>query len=271
MSEKLPFFRRFDITLDQKEVIEKFINRVYSALFAELRYPRLTWHLTKIRKIGEKVGIMVKGIEDIYHLIGQDFIKCIGAIEALYEDAVEQETGDIRSIRFIDRKLDSIFHESEGDLGIKWRDGQFWRTGAKLLDEGVVNENLKWLLDKGYKNIYKPFEKALAHYGESIEYPEKLHDVVTDMYEAIEATAKGVCENDRELSANAEKFISILNLSEQHKEMLKAYIKYANRLARHAQRPTEKRRAVSNAEAENFIYLTGIFIRFAIQKLEEQG
>lgn len=101
--------------------------------------------------------------------------------------------------------------------------------------------------------------------------PQKLRDVITNMYEALEATAKIVNNNDKDLSANAEKFIANLKLSDQHKEMLKAYINYANKIARHAQSPKSKRIEVSNSEAENFIYLTGIYIRFVIQKLGEQG
>jgi hypothetical protein len=45
--------------------------------------------------------------------------------------------------------------------------------------------------------------------------------------------------------------------------LLKEYIEYANNF-RHALKEGEKRPAVSVAEVESFVYLTGIFIRLAI-------
>ncbi|MBA7594812.1 MAG: hypothetical protein GH143_04500 [Calditrichaeota bacterium] len=277
MSEKLPFYQRFDIILNQDEAREKFVNRAYHAFFADLCPAKYSWCLDKIRSIGAKLGTSDKLTYNARDLIGMDFGNCLSAIEALYADAKDQvskgdiDKSDIDTQHYIERKLKEIFHESEHDIGIEWRAGQFWRTGAKILDEKLVNKNLKWLLDKGHTNIYEPFDKALLHYSESIKHPEKLRDVITDMYEALEATAIIVNNNDKDLSANAEKFIANLKLSGQHKEMLKAYIDYANKIARHAQSPKSKRIEVSNSEAENFIYLTGIFIRFAIQKLDEQG
>lgn len=130
---------------------------------------------------------------------------------------------------------------------------------------------MKWLHDKGHVNIYEPFDKALVDYSESISRPEKLRDVVTDMYEALEATAKVVIGKDRTFTANRELFISKLGLGDHHKNMLKAYDNYASELFRHAQDPSKPRAEITTSEAEDFIYLTGIYTRFAIQKLEEQG
>ncbi len=269
MSDIEPFYRRFDINLDQEAVVEKFINRLYSGIFDELIPVSQTWQLGKLRSIGSKLGIMVNRVQGIASMIERDLHKCLASIEALYEDAVDQETNDIRCKPFIDRRLNTIFRESEGDLGIEWLDGQFRRTGAKLLDERLVNEGLKWLADSGLEHVYEPFEKALRDYSESISRPEKLRDIITDMYEALEAMAKIVTGRDQDLSGNREKFISQLNLTEFHREMLRLYIEYANRMFRHAQAPEAERPEISNSEAENFIYLTGIFIRFAIEKLKE--
>jgi hypothetical protein len=43
----------------------------------------------------------------------------------------------------------------------------FVRTGAKLLDDELVNASLKWLREEKYENVLKPFEKALQHLLES--------------------------------------------------------------------------------------------------------
>lgn len=241
--------------------------------FTNLCPVKYGWCLDKIRSIGAKLGTSNKFTYNARDLIGMDFGNCLSAIEALYADAKGQVIkGDIDSQHYIERKLKEIFHESEHDIGLEWRAGQFWPTGAKILDEKLVNENLKWLHDKGHANIYESFEKALVDYSESISRPEKLQNVVIDMYKALEATAKVVTDRkDKEFSANRELFISKLGLGDHHKDMLKVYDKYASELFRHAQDPSKPRSEITTSEAENFIYLTGIFIRFAIQKLEEQA
>jgi hypothetical protein len=142
------------------------------------------------------------------------------------------------------------------------------QPGAFLLDSGLVNKSLRWLAAPQYKTVYQPLEKGLSHYRESVKKPERLADVVTDIYEAMEALAKIVSGKSKDLSANSELFISKVGGSEHHKVMLKAYIAYANDF-RHAADPKLGRPIPSPIEVENFIYLTGLFIRFAIEKLKD--
>src|SRR5882724_8038685 len=86
----------------------------------------------------------------------------------------------------IQRLLDA----SEVDLGIRWENGRFIRSGAALLDEGLVNNPLRWLRSSGYEAVRTPFEKGLSHFLHASKRPELLTDVVTDMYESLEALAK---------------------------------------------------------------------------------
>ena len=80
------------------------------------------------------------------------------------------------------------------------------------------------------------------------------------MYEALEALAKIVTGKDKELSANAELFISTSKLSNEYEPILKAYIAYANEF-RHAAEQGKKKTPPSHQEVESFIYLTGTFVR----------
>ena len=66
----------------------------------------------------------------------------------------------------------SAIKRKEIDLGIQWRDGAFWRSGAKLLDEALVNENFRWLSDPKYSTVVAPFEKRLHHFLEAQRQPE---------------------------------------------------------------------------------------------------
>lgn len=87
----------------------------------------------------------------------------------------------------------------------------------------------------------------------------------------MEATAKWFLENNKDLSGNQEKFVSKLGLPNSYKRMLKEYIGYANQLARHAKDSQKHPYKIPPSEAESFIYLTGLFIRLAIQKHKENS
>jgi hypothetical protein len=100
---------------------------------------------------------------------------------------------------------------------------------------------------------------------ESEKKPHLLSDVITDMYESIEALSKIITSREtKDLSGNAELFIKNIKASEHYKQILKDYIAYANQF-RHASRREEERPKLSVAEVESFVYLTGLFVRLAIQ------
>ena len=86
------------------------------------------------------------------------------------------------------------------------------------------------------------------------------------MYEALEALAKIVCKNEKDLSANREAFISNLGLADPYKRMLKEYIGYANDFGRHAGPEGKPKPIPSRKEVEAFIYLSGLFIRVSVSK-----
>ena len=154
---------------------------------------------------------------------------------------------------------------SEVDLGIEWRPPTFIRTGAPMLDEHLVNEPLRWLSEPKYESVRRPFEKGLSHYLEAQNRPDRLADVITDMYEAVEALAKIVTGRPgKDLSGIVERFISEVNASKHYKALLRNYISYGNEF-RHAEREGRPRPPLSEPEVESFIYLTGLFIRLAIR------
>jgi hypothetical protein len=164
--------------------------------------------------------------------------------------------------------LNDLVKNSETDLGIEWRPPMFVPTGARLLDDRLVNDPLDWLSDPKYQTVYGPFAKGLSHFLEIARNPQLLTDVITDMYEALEALAKIVTGRPgKDLSAIREAFVKKLRASDHYKKLLKEYIAYANEF-RHAQQEPRTRPVPSRAEVESFMYLTGVFIRLAVQKAE---
>ena len=85
-----------------------------------------------------------------------------------------------------------LLEESEVDISLRWENGYFVTSGAKLLDNALVNDVLHWLRDKSYNDVLVPYEKGLHHFLEVEKRPEVLSDVITDAYEALEALAKTI-------------------------------------------------------------------------------
>ena len=68
----------------------------------------------------------------------------------------------------IEKAINYILALSEVDLGIRWckhkRKGLFLSSGAKPLDDKLVNDVLAWLADSKFDTVVRPFRKELAGY-----------------------------------------------------------------------------------------------------------
>lgn len=258
------FHERFGIEIGLDEARLNFINRIENSVFDEMPSEAHQYHVIELselyRMVAYILGIRTGEIPSLRTYVGNDFHRCLRVLEALHVG--------FKGTRFEEELSQSIklaLNASEVDLGVDWQDSAFVRTGAPLLDEHLVNESLRWLAEPKYKSVRQPFEKGLAHYLEAQNRPDRLADVVTDMYEALEALAKIVTGRpNKDLSANAERFISAVNVSHRYKTLLKNYIIYGNEF-RHAEREGKPRPPLSEPEVEAFIYLTGLFIRLAIR------
>jgi hypothetical protein len=256
----MKFHERFNIGMGLEEAREGFVTRVYNEFIIgfvyAMQYPR-TRSKYEIA-IASSLRKEFKGAGASHLHIGNDLMNSLRAIEAVYSVA---ETLDRVAIGNITKR---ILEQSEVDLGIEWRDGEFHRKGAALLDQTLVNDVLHWLRTPGHETVLKPFEKGLKDLLDPQIKKDHLADVVTDMYEAIEALAKIVTERPgKDLSGNREAFISKVQASSEYKELLKNYIEYANRL-RHAATDAKPKPVLSEREVESFVYLTGLLIRLAM-------
>ncbi|MBI4303106.1 MAG: hypothetical protein HY665_02040 [Chloroflexi bacterium] len=219
--------------------------------------------------VATELGVVYEWNKLFSGYAGTDFHSCLKSLEALYRtfsgnSSYSEYAAKVRS------SIEYAISLCETDIDVEWRDGVFWPSGAKLLDVALVNENLKWLADKGYHGVLGPFEKGLRHFLEAQQHSERLADTVTDIYEAVEALAKVVTGRDNDLSGNAELFISKLELSDYYRKMLKDYIDYANDY-RHAAKLGEKKKPLIRNEVEAFIYTSGLFIRLVVQQITEKS
>ncbi len=272
-----PFYVRFNINPPSEEAQKKFMNRIEN-------YVRLLMNGLEDSGRGRELDnllILVEVKLGEPHLnyassshvfievwrkrIGNDFSRCLQAVEGLYQ-ALQPEYQNGRDS--LNNAVVRALAQSETDLGIAWQEGIFTKKGAKFLDDKLVNEPLRWLGDPAYRNVLTPFKKGLRHFLEGAKEPERLADAIRDMYEATEALAKIVTEKrTKELSALREEFVSKLRLPEPYKKMLREYIDYGCEF-RHALEQGKPREWPSPNEAEAFVYLTGLFIRLAIEAMK---
>ena len=256
----MKFNQRFDIEIGLDETKKQFVNRAYNKVFHKYFYSISDNEQYRIHhEIVSALGDKYLYNKNLAEQIGDDFYQNLQALETFYQVSDNYDRSNV------DQLIKLILRESEVDLGVRWDNGRFIKSGAALLDEKLVNDILHWLREKKYSSVIKPFEKGLDHLLHSEKRPELLSDVITDMYEALEALSKIIAERpNKDLSANRDLFISKVNASKEYKKILTEYIIYANEF-RHAQEEGMSKPTISQHEVESFVYLTGLFIRLAIQ------
>lgn len=251
----MKFHERFNIQVNLEESKKRFVNRIYNDIFLEYNSKYIVSKIIATT-LGKKYSL-TSPLLTFY--ISYDFFENLEALEGVYEYFKQSDIGPQ-----IDKKVLKFLNSSEVDLGISWENGRFLPTGAKLMDEKLINENLNWLRDKEYLSVLDPFEKGLNHFLHSTKRKELYSDVIREMYESLEALSKIITgRENKDLSANRDLLLKQLKASDDYKIILKDYIEYANKF-RHAAKQGKSKPNISKNEVESFIYLTGIFIRFSI-------
>jgi len=256
------FHERFGIHVDAGDAKMKFVNRIRNRVFLSFALNSGLDHWDLCQPVAERLGMeydhKIKSDAPIADYTEKDFHKTLEAVEAVYETVSETQKSELSDL------ILKTLSDAEVDLGIRWEGGLFLPSGAKLLDDDLVDASLRWLSAVEYTSVQQPFSKGLNHFAHAEKRPELLADTVTDMYEAVEALAKVETGRDRDLSANAELFIKAVRASDHFKVMLKDYVAYANHF-RHATKTRESKPNLTSGEVEAFMYLTGIFIRLAMR------
>ena len=141
------------------------------------------------------------------------------------------------------------------DIGVRWKEGFFYPSGAEELDKPLIEETLTWLND--YPNESKDYQGALQIYLAG----EPLPDVIKNCYSAVEGVVRKVLGNSKTLDNNKDALLAKINLSDGWKSLLANYIKYAHDY-RHA---SPERHDITKQEAEAYLYMTGLIIRLTIE------
>lgn len=133
-------------------------------------------------------------------------------------------------------------------------------SGVEELDEALVGQPYEWL--SNFPNEKKDMSNALSAYKK-----KNYGEVIGNCYNAVEGISRIALNNKSTLDKNIKPFREKLSLSEQWTSFLNNFYHYANTAKRHAD---EGRHELDPAEIEAYLYLTGIFLRLASQKLDPE-
>jgi hypothetical protein len=189
-------------------------------------------------------------------LTENNFEKTLLVLCALYR-YITFETDNNKSREWLSKQIKVALSRCTLDIGIRWKEGFFYPSGAEELDKPLIEETVTWLKD--YPNERKDYQGALQIYLAG----ELLHDVIKNCYSALEGVARKVLGNKRSLDKNKDELLAKMSLSEGWKSILATYIKYAHDY-RHA---SEERHDITKQEAEAYLYMTGLIIRLVIESI----
>ena len=180
-------------------------------------------------------------------LTQSDFNKTLLVLCILYFHVIMKDWLSIR--------VKNILARCSCDIGIKWKDGFFYPSGAEELDISLIEETLTWLTD--YPDEKKDYQRALEGYSENQASP----DLITNCYSAVEGIARNVLGNKKTLDNNKDELLKKMDLSDGWNSILATYVNYAHNY-RHA---SPERHKIKEQEAEAYLYMTGLIIRLIIE------
>jgi hypothetical protein len=250
------FDKIFGISSTVYEEQIKFVNRIENFLFNNERIKgNIKLFKNACYELGEDAASMISihnqyriQIEEApnFKLITRgDFKKTLRVIVAIYTVTNGQLKDDFS------RLINDIISKSNIDIGVRWADGVFYPTGDKVLDEELIEKSLQCL--EKYPNEKKDIKNALENHQ-----AKKLDGVVENCYKGIEGLLRILFNNKKTLIDNKTELLGKLDMSDEWRRMIAAYIGYANEYHRHA---GENRHDLKPNEVEAFLYLTCLLIK----------
>lgn len=191
---------------------------------------------------------------EIRHLTRDDFTNTLQVLCALYRYIALDDDED-EGRKWLSELVEGTLYRCTCDIGVRWKDGFFYPSGAEELDKPLIEETLTWLKD--YPDERKDYRTALQCYVAG----DSLADVVKNCYSALEGVVRAILGNQKTLDNNRDKLLAKINLSDGWKRLLGDYIRYAHDY-RHA---SSARHEITKQEAEAYLYMTGLVIRLTIE------
>lgn len=193
-------------------------------------------------------------IPSLRTLTKDDFMETLKILILLYKSI------NPRNIPRLNQSIELALGMTVNDLSVRWKDGLFYPSGAKELDEKLINENIEWLEE--FPNARERFITALDHFKKSLKDSSSRKDAITNAYSAIEFLAQKALGNKKNFEDNSNPLVNLIGLVSEYKNILHYYKQIAHEYSsRHAGSE------FSHIETEAFIYLTGILMRIIREKI----
>jgi len=274
--------------VDKEEALERFLNRIRVSIFRWLESGENTifydenfiWWISE--QLGKPWGDTLKRREygsgyfsrlTLSMMAKGDFYETLEVVEKCYQYIEEGKsrrisgryTPDYSSLISVDnfnKRMEKIILLSETDIGIFWKDGKFYVSGASELDEALITDQLEWL--DSYPDVKNQFSTTLEHYQKSSKKTSAGKDTITNAYTSIEMLCRILLANKKNFDKNSDELVNKLGLPKEYKNVIHWYKQIANEYAsRHAGANP------SHNEVEMFLYFTGLLIRMIIQSVEK--
>ena len=169
VTTNVTFHKRFDVDLEieHENAREAFVNHILDGIEEKLRYLEFTgWGFGRTSAVHALKLVALRTGErhkyGAFRWYVNDFRTCLLALEALSEAFAEQNDQDKQDK--LTQIIESAVASSELDLGIKWRNGKFWPSGERLLDEALVE---RWTPSLGQ---YRSNVKVGSRYPQRVWY-----------------------------------------------------------------------------------------------------
>jgi hypothetical protein len=259
---------RFNISIDQNRAINIFKNKIENILCSGLLGENIFgeesndiyWELCN--RLGIEYTYRGYASGKVSHVFSDlDFSEYLLRLQVLVDLVYENDEENANNlIGIIKNAIDS----SPVDLGIrikhyKKKNVQILFSGSKLLDSKLVDDVLGVLEDNKNSAIKLAFEKGIKEFMESNNNILKLKNTVRDMQLACDETIKVLYKDKnlgfRHLFKNDR--WKKLGLNDYQKNIFWNLNEYIDKFAKH-----KSDSIILHKDAENIVYLTGLFIRF---------
>jgi len=243
------------------EAKRRFVERVVEDIFAQLDSIALP---SFKRAFATLLGKRYHAALALAAYIEPGFEGAVEALEAVHAAYRRRFPADVAGLHALDRQMQALLEEADVELGLQWANGQFVHYDVTILDERLIDQVLRGLHEHNYEHVLTPYRQGLRSFVHAQQHPEELAQVVSAMAEAFEAFAHHLMPRaEADLDANTDLWITACNASPGSHDLLRAYMAYAQTM-RQTPQCGRAQRSVSIQEVELFLYLTSIFIRFAM-------
>ena len=268
-------YQRFDISVELDGAILIFRNKIenilsHGRLGAEIFESDddendVHWELCNILGLEYKNLFSNSGkVSHIFHAL--DFSEYLFRLQALLD--LLWNSNEKESFTELADVIMNAINNSPVDLGLrlkfyKTKGPQILFSGSKFLDKTLVDDVLGIFEDEEKLPIKVAFDKGLKEFLESKNNVAKIRNSVRDMQLACDETVK-VLFGDKHLGLRhlfKDKRWEKVGLNEYQRQIFWNLNEYIDKFVKH-----KSDSKITTEDAENIIYLTGMFIRLTLLK-----